>query len=145
MVSTATTKTSTTPTSRRPYNYEADREKDKTPVRGIFEFHEVPGGKLEFAYKKYKGDNLMIFKTNKETGEDTAFYDGQMYTIPLGVAKHLNKSGWYAIHSYAQDEKGHVSQKIGQKVRRYSFRSLEFIDIDDLTPEGSKLVTVENV
>jgi hypothetical protein len=111
------------------------RDKDREMVKGKFIFHEVPGGVLEFVFKKYKEDAV----------EKYTMYDGEIYTVPLGVAKHLNKDCWYPIHSFTQDENGKPTQKIGQKVRRCSFQSLEFVDIDDLTPEGSGLITVENV
>lgn len=112
------------------------REKDREPVRGKFIFHEVPGGMMSFVFKKYKEDDV----------ERYDLLDGEIYTVPLGVAKHLNKNCAYPIHAYATNEAGTPTQKIGQMVRRCSFQSLEFVDIDDLTPVGgSGLVTVENI
>lgn len=110
------------------------RDKDREPVRGKFIFHEVAGGTLSFVYKKYKEDQVERFDLR----------DGEIYTLPLGVAKHLNKNCWYPVHSYQQDETGKHTQRLGQKVRRCSFQSLEFVDIEDLSPEGD-LITVENV
>lgn len=110
------------------------RDKDREPVRGKFIFHEVPGGTLSFVFKAYKEDQV----------EKYTLLDGEVYTLPLGVAKHLNKNCWYPVHAYLQDDKGAVSQKIGKKVRRTSFQSLEFVDIDDLTPDEG-IITVENV
>lgn len=110
------------------------RDKDREPVRGKFIFHEVPGGTLNFVFKAYKEDQV----------ERYSLVDGEIYSLPLGVAKHLNKNCWYPVHSYAQDDKGAVSQKIGRRVRRTSFQSLEFVDIDDLTPDTG-IITVENV
>lgn len=110
------------------------RDKDREPVRGKFIFHEVPGGTLSFPFKAYKEDQV----------ENYTLVDGQVYTLPLGVAKHLNKNCCYPVHAYLQDDEGKISSKVGKMVRRTSFQSLEFIDIDDLTPyEG--IVTVENV
>ena len=112
----------------------AKRNKDRQPVKGIFRFHEVPGGMLEFVFKGYEGDNITKYQ----------LIDGEVYTIPLGVAKHLNKNLWYPIHAYALDEQGKSCMKIGQKIRRASFQSLEFVDTEDLTPVGScKIATVE--
>lgn len=110
------------------------REIDKEKVRGIFRFHEVPGGTMEFVYKCYRGDEVEKFNLR----------DGEIYTIPLGVAKHLNKNLWYPLHAYAVDDNGKPIAKIGQKVRRCSFQSLEFVDVDDLTPNGKPLITVES-
>lgn len=113
------------------------RDKDREMVKGKFIFHEVPGGRMEFVYRAYKEDQV----------EKYDLLDGEIYTIPLGVARHLNKNCWYPVHSYALDDLGRASMKIGQKVRRCSFQSLEFVDIDDLSPVGGKnsIVTVEKV
>lgn len=112
------------------------RERDSQPVRGKFIFHEVPGGSVSFNYKKYKEDDVQRYDLK----------DGDIYTLPLGVAKHLNKNCAYPVHSYILDENGRPAQQVGQMVRRMSFQSLEFIDADDLTPTGtSGIVTVENV
>lgn len=112
------------------------RDKDKEKVRGIFRFYEVPGGSMSFVYKAYRGDEV----------ERYDMVDGEVYEIPLGVAKHLNKNMWYPIHAYTTDENGKPSTRIGQKVRRCGFQSLEFVDIEDLTPVGNaSLVTVEKI
>jgi hypothetical protein len=119
-------------------NLQYMREKDREPVRGKFLFHEVPGGTMRFVYKAYKGDQV----------EHYTMIDGEVYTIPLGVARHLNKNCWYPIHAYALDDKGSPTQKVGRKVRRCSFQSLEFVDIDDVSPVGTPaadLITIENV
>ena len=121
---------------KKATNLEYLRKKYSEPVRGKFIFHEVPGGRMRFVYKEFKGQPTEAYD----------LVDGQIYTIPLGVARHLNKNCWYPIHQYATDENGNKLQKIGTKVRRCSFQSLEFVDIEDLTPEhGSGIVTVENV
>lgn len=117
-------------------NFRYLRDKDRQMVRGKFIFHEVPGGTMSFNIKVYEGDQP----------EKYELVDGEIYSLPLGVAKHLNKNCWYPIHTHSLDEDGKQSQKIGQKVRRCSFQSLEFIDVEDLTPEGdTDIVTVENV
>lgn len=103
-------------------NLEFQRKKDREMVRGIFRFHEVPGGQMEFPFKKYKGDPLETFK----------MVDGEVYTIPLGVAKHLNSNCWYPSYTFKNDEAGRPSVSISEKVRRCSFQSLEFIDIEGL-------------
>lgn len=107
------------------------REKDRQMVRGRFMFHEVPGGTTSFPFRKYKGDPI----------ENWTFHDGDVYTIPLGVAKHLNANCWYPIHAYSQGEKGATEVRIGQKVRRYSFQSLEFTDVEGVPQVGSAVNT----
>lgn len=117
-------------------NFKYLRDKNREKVKGVFNFFEVPGGSMSFVYREFKEDPVERFD----------LVDGEIYTLPLGVAKHLNKSGWYPVHMHAQDESGKVSMKVGQKVRRFGFRSLEFIDIDELNDhQGKQILTVETV
>jgi len=119
------------------------RDKDREPVKGIFKYYEVPGGCLEFNYRAYKEDPIEFFSLR----------DGQVYTLPLGIAKHLNKSGWYPEYEYYKSDQttvrafspqGHV-MRVANKVRRYGFQSLEFVDIDDLSEVGSGISEVTAV
>lgn len=103
------------------------RNKDNENVKGIFRFHEVPGGGISFCYKAYKNDDV----------ERYDLVDGQVYTLPLGVARHLNKSGKYPVHSYTLQEDGKPAMGIGKMVSRYGFQSLEFMDIGDIEATGS--------
>lgn len=129
-----TTATNTVEKKQKP-NLKYLRDKDREMVRGKFIFHEVPGGNMSFSFRAYKEDQVENYSLN----------DGEIYSLPLGVAKHLNKNCWYPVHHYTTGEDGRPAQKIGQKVRRCSFQSLEFVDVEDLTPVGSSgIVTVEN-
>lgn len=112
------------------------RDKDKELVKGVFKFYEVPGGIMEFVYRKYG---------KKEVPQKYSMIDGQVYTIPLGVAKHLNNDCWYPVHSYAMDENGKSSQRISQKVKRCGFQSLEFMDVEDFDRGGKQIIQVENM
>ena len=89
---------------------------DQKMVKGIFNFYEVRGGRMGFVYKKHKEEDVRKYE----------LVDGQVYTIPLGVAKHLNKNGWYPVHSFLMDESGNNSVKVGEKVRRFGFQGLDF-------------------
>ena len=115
-------------------NLQYMKDKDAELVKGIFKFHERPGGTLEFDYRFYKGPI-----------EKYELTDNTVYDLPLGVARHLNKSGRYPIHEHKLDEFGHPSQTIGHNVARYGFHSLEFTDISDainpseLIPEVTKV------
>lgn len=111
------------------------RDKDREKVRGIFKFYEVPGGSMSFVFKVYKEDPV----------ERYDLVDGQIYTLPLGVAKHLNKNGWYPVHEHMLDANGKPTMQIGKKVRRFGFQSLEFVDIDDLEFEDKQIITVEHI
>jgi hypothetical protein len=102
------------------------QEKNREKVKGIFKFYEVPGGSMGFVFKEFKGDPV----------EKYEMVDGQVYTIPLGVAKHLNKNGSYPVHAYTMQDDGKPVMQIGKKVRRFGFQSLEFVDIGDFAATG---------
>ena len=115
------------------------RAKDAEIVKGIFRFHECPGGTMSFVFSQY--------------GEQPDRYDlvdGQVYSVPLGVARHLNKNCWYPEYGFVPGEKGlhgafnndtGTYMRVTTKVRRCSFQSLDFMDTDDLTPVGLAEVT----
>lgn len=116
------------------------RDKDREMVRGIFRFHEVPGGEMMMVYKAYKEDKVERYQ----------LIDNCVYTIPLGLARHLNKNCWYPEYEYMMGDAstvaafgGNQQMRVARKVRRCSFQSLEFVDIDDLTPNSSSIVGVE--
>lgn len=115
------------------------RDKDREMVKGIFRFHEVPGGCLSFVFKGYKHDEV----------ERYDMVDGQVYTVPLGVAKHLNKNLWYPEYSYVKSEGVYngfgpnQTMRATKKVRRCSFQSLEFIDIEEVPTNVSSVVLME--
>lgn len=99
------------------------RDKDREPVKGIFRFHEVPGGEMSFSLRIHKGDPV----------ENYTLKDGEIRTVPLGVAKHLNKNCWYPEYDYVQTEDMQNIAKVTKKIRRCSFQSLEFVDIEDVS------------
>ena len=119
------TKAAVKKTTRQSYKFQ--RDKDQEPVKGIFRFYEVAGGCLSFVFKAWKEDQVENYTLN----------DGAVYTLPLGVAKHLNKNGWYPIHAYSKDESGINLMKVGQRVRRFGFQSLEFVDVEELQQHGA--------
>lgn len=106
------------------------QQEDRKMVRGKFVFHECPGGTMMFSFRKYKEDPV----------ENFSLTDGQIYTVPLGVAKHLNTNCWYPKHEFTQTE-GTPIPIIGKKVRRCSFQSLEFMDIEELDVIDPKTIT----
>jgi hypothetical protein len=111
-------------------------DRDREKVKGIFKFYECEGGVLSFSFKAYKWDNV----------ERYSFVDGEVYEIPLGVAKHLNKNGWYPVHSYMMDKDGKALMRMGQKKRRFGFQSLEFIDPEEIgESRASEIVTVQQI
>ena len=121
---------------KKNMNYQ--RDKDREMVKGIFRFYEVPGGCMSFVVKLHKLDPVERFD----------LIDGQVYTIPLGVAKHLNKNGHYPEYEYLKNEPGvqniaGAGMRIGKKIHRFGFQSLEFVDVDDLPTHTSPILTVE--
>jgi len=112
------------------------RDEERQLVTGIIKNYECPGGCVEFVFRKWKGDPIEKF----------SFIDGQVVKIPLGVARHLNTNCYYPVHALSQDKDGKPSYKVGRKIRRYGFQSLEFLDENDLGSYGSaetSLVTIE--
>lgn len=122
-------------TDKKRINLRYMRDKDREMVRGIFRFYEVPNGAMSFVIKIYKEDEC----------ERYDFIDGQIYSVPRGVAKHLNKNGWYPVYEYKDNEQGLPVMKVGTKVARFGFQSLEFIADEDMLPVGKSLTTVEMV
>jgi len=96
-------------------------EKDRELVRGIFRNHECPGGKNSFQFRKYKWDQLATYD----------LMDGEVYEIPRGVAKHLNTNCSYPTYNYKNNIQGLPEVTVSERVRRFSFQSLEFMDMDD--------------
>jgi len=110
------------------------RDRDREMVRGIFRFFEVPGGTMAFSFRKYKQDEV----------ETYSFTDGEIYTIPRGVAHHLSNNCWYPEHKYKMDEGGKSTVMISKKVRRCTFEPLDFMDVSELrelTPTDIETVT----
>ncbi len=119
------------------------RDKNKEKVKGIFRFYEVPGGSMSFCFKEFKEDKV----------ERYDLVDGQVCTIPLGVAKHLNKNGWYPEYEYLPGQPGVQASpyalqpgnmRVGKKVRRFGFQSLEFTDVEELSTPDVQVLTVEH-
>jgi hypothetical protein len=109
---------------------EAQKERDSKPVTGRFRYIERPGQTLRFPYRKYKEPiKIWVFK------------DGEMYTIPRGIASHLQREGKYAIHEHCLDEHGKPSMRVGHMVDRFTFESIGFLDEEDA--ETPTLYTAE--
>jgi hypothetical protein len=118
------------------------RERDSTMVTGIFRNRENPSdstskGFVSFCYRAYPGDDIVRYK----------FFDGEIYTIPLGVAEHLNNNCSY--NQYRDLDGSNSEQRIyagyskttsmsgASKVNRFSFNSVDF-GINNFTNNSSK-------
>ncbi len=111
------------------------RDKHRKMVRGKFIYHEVPNGHMAFPFREFPGDLIETYRMD----------DGEIYTVPLGVAKHLNTNCWYPSYDFKDDGKGSKSVRISQKIRRCSFQSLEFLEVEGVNPIGSPLSGIEEV
>jgi len=125
------------------------KDRAAEPVTGIFKNNEARGGSVRFNYKMWDGDDFT---------KDYELIDGERYTIPRGVAQHLNNNCFYYEYKHLPREDGEagvrgasnytgriraedMTQK--RKIHRYEFRSLEFMD-EDLDMYPAKLVEVQS-
>lgn len=108
-----------TPKQRPVVNHDSleamTAESDRT-VSGVFKNLESPGQPGYVACRLYKGQ---LFSKN--------FFDGEIASIPLSVARYINQRISWPRHSHELDEKGKSSKRIGQMVQRYQFVSREFM------------------
>jgi hypothetical protein len=126
------------------------RERDAEMVSGIFKNLENPGvngakGSVSFGFKAYPGDDFVFYE----------LWDNERYTIPRGVARHLNNNCYYKEYAHLPGESGiagvrgaqsdgrlqSVHMQAARKIHRYEFRSLEYMD-DDLEMRPVDLVEV---
>lgn len=122
---------SQSPVKKAPINIAMQQKKDAEMVKGVFKDYEVPGGNLSFSYRKYKGEDITRYD----------MIDGHVYTIPRGVAKHLNSSCWYPEYDHIKGE-GSTNYAIKKKVHRFGFQSLEFMDEDAHIENEQKIIEV---
>ena len=124
------------------------RDRDNELVTGIFKNLENPAtnggrGSVVFSYKYYRGQPNEVYE----------LMDGERYTLPRGVARHLNNNCYYKEYTL-QDQSGirgainpdgrlqsKNALQIAKKVHRYAFHSLEYMD-DDVDMYPSSLVEV---
>lgn len=96
---------------------ETHRKEDAKLVKGTFKNLECPGGDVEFAYHKYKGEPTRIYH----------LVDGEQYEIPLGVAKHLNQQCKYKKSKHLIDKDGRKMITSDKPIERYQFVSNDFM------------------
>lgn len=129
---------------QKKLSLKAQREKDNVIIRGKFHFHECPGGMLEFVYNEYKEDPIRRYRLQ----------DGQIYNLPRGVARHINKNVAYPAYEHfkggqgnapfsagVNPDSGMMDMRIKSMQKRASFESLEFLQDDDIS--GPLVETVE--
>lgn len=126
------------------------RDRDAELVVGIFKNLENPataGGKgsVSFGYKIYPGDEYTFYE----------LWDGERYTLPRGVARHLNNGCFYREYQQMPNELGNQgvrgampdgklvtqSMQMSRKIHRYAFNSLEYMD-DDMDMRPANLIEI---
>lgn len=116
------------------------RERDRELVKGVFKYHENRGGVLEFAIRLHKGDKIEKYR----------LVDGGIYTIPRGIAKHLNANTTYPeyenVRTTSANTFGEIAGlpnlRIKKKVYRTGFYPLDFVDVGD-TEQQNNIVLAE--
>lgn len=111
------------------------RDKDREPVKGVFKYHENQGGVLKFSIKLHKEDKVETYE----------LVDGGIYTLPRGVATHLNKNTYYPEYEQSRTAKelaGIPELRVKRKIFRTGFYPLDFVDVGE-SEQQSNLVTVE--
>ncbi len=118
---------------------EAQKERDREMVTGIFEYKNKRGQTLEFYFKKYDDDPYKKY----------ILTDGKRYRIPRMVARHLNQNCFYTEYKRLEGLRGVSDIQQGDiggtqdhyakmyavnKDHRCEFKSLEFMD-DDLNAQ----------
>lgn len=91
-------------------------EEDSKMVTGTFKNLEVKGGDVTFSYRKYKEEPYRKYH----------FEDGETYTVPLGVAKHIKEMTKVKKHAYLVDKDGKKIKGVGSHDQRYEFIPTEF-------------------
>lgn len=92
-------------------------QEEKKMVRGKFIDHECPGGSVDFSYRKYKETPLTNYSMK----------DGEIYEVPLYIARHLNNNCSFPTYVFKNDEAGRPVTTISERVHRYAFQSLDFL------------------
>ncbi len=110
------------------------KERDAELVTGVFQNLERRGGGIQFNFT-FWGEDFKLYE----------LFDGERYTIPRGVARHLNNGCFFKEYNHLKGEFGEQGtraavndgrlkadkMKITKKVHRFAFTSLDFMD-DDL-------------
>ncbi len=93
------------------------RRRDQEMVTGVFRFVELPGGTVDLNYRLHKGEPIKKY----------IFRDGEEYTIPRGLADHLNNNCGHFEASHLVDAQGvPVINAKAKRIQRIVFSSKNF-------------------
>jgi len=102
-----------------PDNLNCFKKEHEKMVTGVFRNVQHPGQHVRFTVRLYKDQPVKTYH----------FQDGLMYTIPLSVAKHINRNCHYPIYdqSIITDETGRAMPRVKQMINRFHFSSSELM------------------
>lgn len=92
-------------------------EHQEEPVYGKFQFHEVPGGRMTFMYRKNPSNPIEWY----------TLCDDETRDLPRDVAEHINEQCRYKVHKRHLGSDGSKSYDVGRYVQRAGFYPLDFI------------------
>lgn len=115
-------------------------------LRGIFLFHETPGGVLNFPAKAFKGQQVEFFSLE----------DNKEYELPRWVVQHINSSVRYPIYQELPKESGFqqgvIASRFGGRVQpmrarkwvpRASFQPIDFYGNKSVKSNQEEIEIVE--
>lgn len=128
------------------------RDRDSEKIVGMFrnlENRATGGscGSVVFSYKAYPGDENVFYELK----------DGERYSLPRGVARHLNNNCFHREYQHLSGQYGEqgmrnaapdgrlttAQMQVSRKIHRFAFDSMEFSDDDaDMKPANLLEVTV---
>lgn len=115
--------------TERDLKWENDRLAEK--VSGVIRNNENPGNPIEFWFKGPGCPDMTKF----------SYKHNEQISIPLGVAKHINKSCFVVVDAYKLDKDGRPSVEAGKKMRRLSFFPFGYVDTEDLSEVGIPMIS----
>lgn len=109
-----------------------DQQKEESRiVKGRFQCFQPVGGTVQFSFKKYKDDPVTTYTMK----------DGEIYEVPLSVARHLNQNCRYPVNALSMNADGSQKTDVGRYVPRMSFTPLEFDTTAELMQNGAKEIS----
>lgn len=115
-----------------------ERERKSKPVTGKFLFNECPGGEIIFRFGEFPGEPRKTYTMRHDN----------IYTIPLGVAIHLNDNCSYSEFQHNLDAGKAVNAEqmyVQSKIHRTNFIPMDWSqDVGNTTGKSIAQVTYGN-
>ncbi len=94
------------------------RKEHEKLVKGKFEFTDAGGGWIEFGYRYFPGDPLLVVK----------IYHDEVTDLPMGIVKHINNTvrKVRTFQSEMQEGQRGVPSSF-QRISRIKFTPMEFV------------------